>query len=150
MRGKLITIIGLCCIASGCASVRQGIGQGLQNAAAIYAAQAVPDPPKLMLFGGEGHDVYLGCLNCPNTATDSIFNRFATQGSPFAAESIWNRLGVYASRFSQQGTCNSFAADPPVIVDQYGTFYGRLTVNTNHRQLGIGAQYVGWLKENIC
>jgi hypothetical protein len=46
--------------------------------------------------------------------------------------------------------CNQYASDPPVIVDQDGQFYGRLTLNSYHVQIGIGAKYVSWLSETVC
>lgn len=31
---------------------------------------------KYMLFGGESHNTYLGCLNCSEYDSDSNFNKF--------------------------------------------------------------------------
>jgi hypothetical protein len=59
---------------------RSGWQAGLQGAAA-GVAHAQTAPPKLMLFGGEGHKTYLGCLNCPKYASDSVFNEYGPHGS---------------------------------------------------------------------
>lgn len=67
----------------------------------------------LHIYGGEGHDVYLGSLN-----TD-----------PYDNSSIWNEYGEYGSEYSQYSPWNEYASYPPVIVDKSGNFYGYLTVN---------------------
>jgi len=102
-----------------------------------------------MLFGGLNHRIYLGCLNCSEYAADSVFNSFG-KGNPFSSESIFNHFSQYGSAFSTYGVCNSYASDPPVIVDQFGRYYGRLTMNEYHRQIGIGDQLIGWLKAAVC
>ena len=84
---------------------------------------------KLMLFGGQDHDVYLGCLNCSKFAPDSLFNAFGEHGNKFSSTSIFNSFSPYGSRFSDQSPCNKFAAHPPVIVDGSGNVYGFLTSN---------------------
>src|ERR1039457_5629615 len=83
----------------------------------------------LLLFGGANHKTFLGCLTCSRTNADSIANKFGTYGSKFSAESIFNRFSDYGSKFSDYGICNKFANDPPVIVDQEGNYYDRLTMN---------------------
>src|SRR5689334_20529811 len=47
---------------------------------------------KLMIFGGAGHRVYLGCLNCSEYAADSVRNTYGTHGSAYSAESIFNHF----------------------------------------------------------
>ena len=46
--------------------------------------------------------------------------------------------------------CNPYATDPPVIVDSAGHYYGRLTLNQYHGEIGAGRNYVEWLKEKVC
>lgn len=103
-----------------------------------------------MIFGGTDHKTYLGCLNCNEYATDSVFNFYGTHGSPYSGESIWNHYGEYGSPYSTYSACNPYASDPPVIVDQNGAYYGRLTVNEYHPQRGSGANYFNWLKNKVC
>ncbi len=83
----------------------------------------------LHLYGGKGHDVYLGCLNCSRYDASSIWNSYGTYGSRFSATSIWNSFGNYGSEFSATSPFNRYAMDPPVIVDAEGGFYGYFTVN---------------------
>ena len=100
---------------------------------------------KLMIFGGTNHTVYLGCLNCSEYASDSVKNTYGTHGSGYSQESIFNHYGSYGSPYSAESACSEYANDPPVIVDQNGKYYGRLTLNRYHAQLGIGAELMGWL-----
>jgi hypothetical protein len=83
----------------------------------------------LMVFGGPGHTTYLGCLNCSNGSGDSVFFEGGTYNGAYVAPSILNRSSVFVSPHSAYSACNPFATDPPVIVDERGTSYGRLTVN---------------------
>jgi hypothetical protein len=105
---------------------------------------------KIMLFGGDKHKVYLGCLNCSTSASDSVHNKFGPHGSRFASESIWNHFSDYGSKFSDYGVCNRFATDPPVIVDQDGAYYGRLTLNRYHAEIGAGKELIDWLNSEVC
>jgi hypothetical protein len=98
----------------------------------LASRRSAPATPKLMLFGGPGHHVYLGCINCDEMATDSIFNEVGPHGSTFAVESIWAPYGSYGGQYSNYSPWNPYASDPPVIVDQAGNFYGYFTVNEYH------------------
>src|SRR5215475_10262861 len=55
---------------------------------------------KIMLFGGEDHKVYLGCLSCNEYASDSVLNRYGDHGSRYSDTSIFNKYGDYGSRYS--------------------------------------------------
>jgi hypothetical protein len=109
-----------------------------------------PAPTKMMVFGGPEHRVYLGCLNCSDVAPDSIFNSVGPHGSRVSPESIWNSVQQYGSRVSPYSACNSLATDPPVIVDQEGTAYGRLTLNRVSPNIGAGARFYDWLSTVVC
>jgi hypothetical protein len=114
------------------------------------SASAARQATKLMVFGGENHKTYLGCLNCSEYEPDSVNNKFGENGSPYSSSSIWNHYGDYGSLYSSEGACNSYADDPPVIVDQNGKYYGRLSLNTSHSEFGIGATFYDWLKKKVC
>lgn len=90
---------------------------------------SVAPPEGLLVFGGENHKTFLGCLSCPETDLDSLFNRFGTYGSHFAANSILNRFGQFGSKFAPYSPCNVYSTTPPVIVDDEGEDYGELTLN---------------------
>jgi hypothetical protein len=83
----------------------------------------------LLVFGGPGHATYLGCLNCSNGDADSVFTQGGTYDGAYLPPNIVNRGSVYVSPHSVYSACNAFASDPPVIVDERGTSYGRLTIN---------------------
>lgn len=106
-------------------------------------------PAKLMLFGGVDHKIYLGCLNCSEYATDSVKNTYGTHGSAYSQDSIFNHYSQYGSPYSTESACNEYASDPPVIVDQDGKFYGKLTLNRYAREIGAGVQLVAWLSA-VC
>jgi len=137
-------------ISSGCSPAARYRISAAASGAAAGAARSQAQPAKLMIFGGEDHKTYLGCLNCSEYATDSVFNSYGTHGSPYSSESIWNHYGKYGSPYSTFSACNPYASDPPVIVDQNGTYYGRLTVNEYQSQRASGASYFNWLKNKVC
>src|SRR6185503_17591926 len=120
--GYLVIVIAIA--STGCsAQAWQAFAQGL-------ATTPTPPPPtKLMVFGGPGHQTYLGCLSCSEFATDSIFNEFSTYGNSFSSQSIFNSYSQFGSPYSAFSACNPYASDPPVVVDEAGNFYGRLTIN---------------------
>lgn len=106
----------------------------------ILASAISAQPQKIMLFGGRGHKTYLGCLNCNKFTPDSVLNIYGTNGSPYSSSSIWNHYSEYGSKYSDYSACNPYANDPPVIVDAKGNFYGRLTANRYHAEIGSGAK----------
>jgi hypothetical protein len=118
-------------------------GAGTQSTASSLASE------KIMLFGGEGHRTYLGCLNCSTFDNDSVQNQFGDFGSKYSSTSIFNRFGDFGSRYSNFSACNPYASDPPVIVDGAGRYYGRLTLNKYHSEIGAGSSYLASLAA-IC
>lgn len=99
-------------IPNACSSAARS---NLGDAVAVPAANNIPQV-KLMIFGGEGHKTYLGCLSCSEYATDSVFNQYGNYGSRYAIDSVWNHYSDFGSRYSNYGACNPYANDPPVIV----------------------------------
>lgn len=95
--------------------------------------------PKLMIFGGEGHAVYLGCLNCDSTRPDSIFNVSGRYGRCLgvSGDNLYCRgfISKFGNKrlFSDMSACSPRATDPPVIVDNDGNYYGRFSIS---RSLG--------------
>ena len=82
----------------------------------------------LYLFGGDGHKEFLGCLNCSSTHTKSVWNEMSSFGlkNDFG---LWNPFGQFINPFSSYSMCNEFASDPPIIVDDEGRAYGRMSIN---------------------
>ncbi|MGF6787786.1 hypothetical protein [Paraburkholderia sp. 35.1] len=119
----------------------------LATASVVAQAQS---QVKLMLFGGRDHDVYLGCLNCSDVASDSVHNDIGQYGSDISPRSIFNDIGQYGSDISSESPCNDIASDPPVIVDQNGGFYGYLTLNDTHPHAVTDPNILAWLKYKVC
>jgi hypothetical protein len=111
---------------------------------------AIGGSTKTMIFGGPGHQTYLGCLSCSENAPDSVSNDTGRNGSRDSAVSIWNHYTDYGSLYSQFSACNPDATDPPVIVDDSGNFYGRVTVNQYATGIGTGAELHDWLVSTVC
>ena len=102
----------------------------------------------LLLFGGESHRTFLGCLNCSEFDTNSVHNKFGDYGSKFSDKSIFNKFGDFGSPYSPYSACNSFADDPPVVVDNAGDYHGRLTLNRTLQVVDV-PMIVAWLA-GIC
>ncbi|ATA90849.1 hypothetical protein CGC56_00860 [Capnocytophaga canimorsus] len=83
----------------------------------------------LHIYGGKDHDVYLGCLNCDNYNSDSVWNEYGKYGNSYNSNSIWNEYGNYGGGYSDTSPWNRYANNPPVIVDKQGNFYGYFTIN---------------------
>lgn len=121
----------------------EGMSQGMAASSGTAGA-------KIMIFGGQGHDTYLGCLSCSEYATDSVFNEYGQHGSEYSTKSIHNEYGQFGSAYSTYSACSPYASDPPVVVDQDGNYYGRLTVNPYHADGTFGdAEFLAWLK-HVC
>jgi hypothetical protein len=93
----------------------------------------------LLLYGGDYHDQFLGCINCSDTSKVSIWNTLGKYGNDLNSDCIWNSLGKYGNNISSYSPWNSTASYPPIIVDQQGRSYGYLTANSwkNPSKLGI-------------
>ncbi|MCD6047117.1 MAG: hypothetical protein K0S08_764 [Gammaproteobacteria bacterium] len=107
-------------------------------------------PSKIMIFGGNNHNVYLGCFNCSNIAPDSIFNQVSPYGSSISQQSIYNTIGPYGSEVSDLSACSELAQHPPIIVDNRGNFYGSLTLNNILPTAIKSPQIIEWLERNVC
>ena len=105
---------------------------------------------KIMLFGGANHDVYLGCFNCSDIASDSIHNDIGKFGSDISSTSIFNDISQYGSDISQYSPCNDIASNPPVLVDEDGGFYGYLTLNDIKSKAITDSDILAWLKYKVC
>lgn len=106
----------------------------MRIAAAILAlaltvpATAFTQSQEILIFGGNGHEDFLGCLTCSEFDSKSIWNEFSKHGweNDFGT---WNDFGPNASQFGSRSACNEYASDPPVLVDRKGNYYGRLTIS---------------------
>lgn len=86
----------------------------------------------LLLFGGDNHKTFLGCLNCTKYDSGSLCNKYGDSGSKYSQNSIWNRYGEFGSKYSAISPWNKYSDSAPVIVDRAGKFYGHLSANKYH------------------
>lgn len=90
-------------------------------------AHSAPDGP-LYIFGDDGYKEFLGCLNCGSTHPKSVWNELSQFGfkNDFG---VWKQFGQFINQFSSYSMCNEFTSDSPIIVDEQGKAYGRMSVN---------------------
>jgi len=112
---------------------------------AAAASGAPAASAELLIFGGQGHKTFLGCLNCNQYSASSVRNEYGSFGSAYSATSIFNKHGEFGSKYSNTSACNPYAADPPVIVDRAGQYYGRLTVSRGNPDAPRDSVMVAWL-----
>lgn len=116
---RYLLIASALCGSASCASSGafwNGVAAGLADTPATGAASSIfPSSAELLIFGGQNHKVFLGCLNCSKYESNSVFNNYGTHGSKYSAESIFNTYGEYGSKYSSFSACNPYASDPPVI-----------------------------------
>lgn len=147
MKHLMVLICSIILVSAACSSqARHRFAEGFAAGMQAQAGQAyAPPSTKLMIFGGKGHDVYLGCINCADTATDSVRNTYGSYGNSYSTTSIFNKYGDYGSSYSDFSPCNPYANNPPVIVDSSGNFYGYLTVNRYHEKVVNNSEIIAWL-----
>jgi len=85
----------------------------------------------MLIFGGSGHDEFLGCLVCSEFSADSICNGFGKYGNEFSSSGMFNEFAGFGNEFSSKSPWNEFSTsnDVPVVVDRDGGFYGYFTIN---------------------
>lgn len=104
---------------------------------------------KIMVFSQINH-AYLGCVNCSEYIEDSMHNSESRYSSRHAKTSIFNSRSPHGSSRSDISPCNPYAKYPPIVIDNNGTVYGLLTLNTKLRE-GIKTPVITqWLKQTVC
>jgi len=98
-------------------------------------------PPALLLFGGEDHKTFLGCLNCIATSPGSVCNEYGKEGSQYQNDSIWNAYGPFGSQYSEFSPWNAYTSKAPIIVDKDGNSYGYFSTNAYHKD----RTHIKWL-----
>jgi len=104
----------------------------------------------LLLYGGSEHKTFLGCLNCSKTDPNSVHNLYGTYGNAYSGTSIFNHFSEYGSAYSATSACGTYASDPPVVVNQQGQSYGRLTLNLYAPGAVTTRNVVEWLRNVVC
>lgn len=102
--------------------------------------------PALLLYGGENHKVFLGCLNSSKYDESSIWNKYGEYGSKYSSKSIWNKYDTYGSKYDSMSPWNKYSSEGPIIVDKEGNSYGNFTCNKYNNQTQI--KWIVWILEN--
>lgn len=81
---------------------------------------------ELLIVSEDG--IFLGTFE-NEYATNSVYNMYGTYGSPYSSSSIFNKYGNYGSDYSQYSPFNQYSNNGPWLMDRYGNYYGRLSIN---------------------
>jgi hypothetical protein len=127
------------------------VNDGTINSAAhtvvITAISTAPSFVYHYLYGGSGNSVYLGCLNCNFSSTESVCNQFGSYGSEYSASSIWQPYATYGNRYSNFSPWNSLSSSGPAIFGSNGVFYGYFTTNIFRFNRTVISGYVSILND---
>lgn len=102
---------------------------------------------RVVLVGGPDRATYLGCVSCPQSDPESVFNSTGSFGSPVSQTSIFNPIGPYGSPVSQYSVCNPVAASPPMLIDTARQVRGVLTLNPTAPGAVTDEGVLAWLRE---
>ena len=91
--------------------------------------------PGMWAVSDEHDPIALGCWNDSNYSgdcywEDSIHNASSLYGNSTSSVSIRNHLSNYGNSYSSYSACNAYAWSSPVLIDAFGYYYGRLTINS--------------------
>ncbi|MES1176658.1 MAG: hypothetical protein ABUL62_20210 [Myxococcales bacterium] len=121
--------------------LREGRGGATQLARDDSSKSA---QPKLLIFGGASHEVYLGCL-CEGKNPESVFNLAGEFGSDLSLTSMRNKFAPYGSNHEDTSACNANATHPPSVVASDGKALGLLTMNAALKKRIAAASVTNWL-----
>ena len=142
---RIIGVATFALLVTGC----MALAQGVPAMTSAFVGGAGAPGADYLIFGGPGHETYLGCLSCPASDSESALNEYGTYGSPYSSTSIANPYSKFGSPYSSYSACNPHASDPPVVVDRQGSYYGRLTMNEYNRDQIEGPNTLAWLR-SVC
>lgn len=81
---------------------------------------------ELMIAADDG--TFLGTFE-NEYSSNSIYNKYGKHGSKYESDSIFNKYGEYGSDYSDYSPFNKYANHSPWLMDRYGNYYGRLSMN---------------------
>jgi hypothetical protein len=88
-------------------------------------SQSIPVHGRLLIFSD---DVFIGCLDCVQTISDSVCNFDGPYGRLDSHKSIWNKAGEYGSPDSSKSPWSG-STRGPTMMDQNGTIFGWFQIN---------------------
>lgn len=98
----------------------------------LFASHASAASEKeLLIYGGEDHNEFLGCLVCSEMSTESICNGFGPYGNEYSSKGMFNEYAGFGNEYSSSSPWNEYSTSNsvPVLVDRDGGFYGYFTIN---------------------
>ena len=123
---------------------RQASSTGAAEPASDDSEPAAAKDYDLMVFGGEIHDAFLGCL-CDASRPDSLFNRVGEHGSDLSPMSLRNKFSPYGSNTGDTSACSETATHPPLVVTSDGKSLGLLTLNASLKRRITVPAVTDWL-----
>ena len=91
----------------------------------ILVSQSVPVSARLLIFSD---DVFIGCLDCVQTISDSVCNYDGPYGRLNSPKSIWNGDGEFGSLNSPKSPWSG-STGGPTMMDENGTVFGWFQIN---------------------
>lgn len=120
---------------------------------AAHLFLVIPQPTaaqELLIFGGTGHEEFLGCINCNHYDDSSICNEYG-KVSEYNTNGLFNEYSTFGNSYSSASPWNQYSSSNsvPVVVDREGKFYGYFTIN-EYRSDAIGyADSLNSLHESV-
>ena len=91
----------------------------------ILVSQSVPVFARILIFSD---DVFIGCLDCVQTISDSVCNYDGPYGRLNSPKSIWNGDGEFGSLNSPKSPWSG-STGGPTMMDENGTVFGWFQIN---------------------
>jgi hypothetical protein len=91
----------------------------------ILVSQSVPVSARILIFSD---DVFIGCLDCVQTISDSVCNYDGPYGRLDSPKSIWNGDGEFGSLNSPKSPWSG-STGGPTMMDENGTVFGWFQIN---------------------
>lgn len=113
---------------------------------------------RMLIYGGPNQETYLGCLDCGSYHSESVTNKYGRYGSRYGLDSIHNPYSSFGSKYSSYSVCNPYAVSPPIVRDESGRVYGKLTIN-RYNLPNLQYTYIplfsyrsvaDWLEDEVC
>ena len=91
----------------------------------ILVSQSVTVSARLLIFSD---DVFIGCLDCVQTISDSVCNYDGPYGRLNSPKRIWNGGGEFGSLDSPKSPWSG-STRGPTMMDENGTIFGWFQIN---------------------
>lgn len=126
-------------------------GRGLAAAFVLILAakaawgQGATIQQQYLIYAGPLHRDYIGCLNCDQFDTNSVWDGYGALGWGNAFSDA-SHFAAYRAPHGRYSACDAFAADPPILIDRSLNHYGTLSISTKRADSICGSHGV----KSIC